>query len=259
MQRIGLILYKHRFNFVVNRFNFVNMEREQFVKVPNETLDDKDLEMRDKLIYAYLKKHYNHKTNDSFPSLDTLVKESGISKPTVIKCISNLEKAGYISVSKVKKVNHYTFSEIHKFEIYSFDFLDDPTLSMSDKAYLVSMQRYMRKHKEFGSGLVAYSDLEIAEKLGIDLRTLKKYENHLMENDRPILTMVPTAKKDPETGLAIEERIFDFDAYNNILALKFKKVDDDIEELKKENEILKRELRKIQIQLNTTEVQPIEL
>ena len=98
------------------------------------------LEMLDVLIYAYLKKHYNKVTKDAYPSFQYLAEESGISKPTVMKCVDRLEKAGYISITRIKKVNHYTFSDEKKFEIFSFDFLEDKTISPKEKAYIVCMQ-----------------------------------------------------------------------------------------------------------------------
>ena len=81
------------------------MNNEQFVKVPNIDLASQGLEMKDLVIYAYLKKHYNNVTKDSFPSFQTLSEESGISKPTVIKSVNRLQASGYINISKIKKVN----------------------------------------------------------------------------------------------------------------------------------------------------------
>lgn len=199
-------------------------ENKQFVQVPNLDLKEKGLEMRDLVVYAYLRKHYNHITGEAFPSFDTIVKESGISKPTVKKAVERLEKAGYITINKKQKVNHYTFSDINKFEIYSFDFLDDQTLSVTDKAYIVCMQPKMFKDSNLGIGKVTYSEMDIARMLNIDLRTLRKYENHLMQGDKPIMTLIPTKKKDPVTGLDVQERVFDFEAYNNMLALKFNQI-----------------------------------
>ena len=206
------------------------MNNEQFVKVPNIDLASQGLEMKDLVIYAYLKKHYNNVTKDSFPSFQTLSEESGISKPTVIKSVNRLQASGYINISKIKKVNHYTFSDVNKFEIYSFDFLEDRTLTTADKAYIICMQPHMFKDSNLGIGKVIYSELDIANKLGIDLRTLRKYENHLQQGDKPVMTLVPTKKKDPMTGLAIQERIFDFDAYNNLLALKFMQIDEEMKD-----------------------------
>lgn len=237
------------------------MENKQFVKVPNIDLKAQGLEMKDLVVYAYLKRHYNATTKESFPSFQTLSAESGISKPTVMKCVERLEGAGYISISKIKKVNHYTFSEVNKFEIYSFDFLDDKTLSTSDKAYIICMQPHMFKDSNLGIGKVTYSELDIADRLGIDLRTLRKYENHLQQGDHPIMTLVPTEKKDPITGLSIQERIFDFEAYNNMLALKFRQIDEELSDKvsRTEYEKLLKEFKELKKQLLTTEIQPIEL
>lgn len=241
------------------------MENKQFVKVPITDLKALGLEMKDLVVYAYLKKHYNHTTKEAFPSYSTLVKESGISKPTLISCVNRLEAAGYITVIKDKKVNHYKFSDINKFEIYSFDFLDNPNLTTADKAYIICMQPHMFK-SETGIGTVAYSDSELAELLNIDVRTLRNYERHLKAGSNPILTMTPSLKKDPISGLAIQERTFDFSAFSNLIAIKFLQVDQRMDEndlkIQKQNEEiekLKKELLELKKQINTEEIKPIEL
>lgn len=234
------------------------MENKQFVKVPNINLKEQGLEMKDLVVYAYLKKHYNHITKEAFPSFSLLAEESGISKPTVMRCVDRLEAAGYISITKQQKVNHYTFSDVNKFEIYSFDFLDDKSLSVSDKAYIICMQPHMFKDSNLGIGKVTYSELDIAKTLNIDLRTLKKYESHLLDGDKPVMTLVPTKKKDPETGLAIQERVFDFEAYNNILALKFAEVKDELNDKvsKEEYDKLLNRVRELEKRLYTKEIEP---
>lgn len=233
----------------------------QFVTVPNIDLQKLGLEMSDILIYAYLKKHYNSVTKDSFPSFQCLAEESGVSKPTVIKCVERLQQAGYINIIKNKKVNHYTFSEINKFEIYSFDFLDDKTISSKEKAYMICMQQHMYKNPELGIGKVTFSELDIAEMLKIDIRTLRKYESNLQQRDKPIVTLVPSKVRDPKTGLMIEERIFDFSAYNNLLALKFREIDTKLDQkvsIEDYNKLLK-EVKEIRKALLTKEVTPIQL
>lgn len=204
--------------------------KKQFVQVPTINLKEIGLKMKDLVVYAYLKKHYNHTTKEAYPSYDTLAKESGISKPTIIKCIERLKEKGYINYRKANRRIYYTFSESNKFEIYSFDFLDDKSLSTNDKAYIISMQPYMWKNEQLGIGKVVFSDLEIANKLNIDLRTLKNYEKHLQEQDKNILTFIPSKKVDPDTGLIINERLFNFEAYNNLIALKFMQVDEKLED-----------------------------
>lgn len=217
--------------------------------------------MIDVLIYAYLKKHYNHVTKDSFPSFQYLAEESGISKPTVMKCVDRLEKARYITVTKIRKVNHYTFSDINKFEIYSFDFLDDKSISPKEKAYMICMQQYMYKNSELGIGKVTFSENDIAKMLKIDIRTLRKYETSLQQRDTPIISLVPTKVRDPQTGLMIEERIFDFSAYNNLLALKFQEIDDKLNDKvsKKDYDKLLREFNEFKKILLTKEVTPIKV
>ena len=235
--------------------------KDQFVQVPTINLTEEGLDMRDLVIYAYLKKHYNAVTKESFPSLDLLAEESGISKPTVVKCLARLEAANYITIKKVKRCNHYTFSDIKKFEIYSFDFLEDSSLSTSDKAYIICMQPHMFKDSNLGIGKVTYSELDIAKQLNIDLRTLRKYENRLQQGDRPIMSLIPSKKKDPVTGLVIQERVFDFEAYNNILALKFQQIDSELQDKvsRVEYEKLLEEIKELKKQLNTKEVTPITL
>jgi len=236
-------------------------KNKQFVQVPNLDLSEKGLEMKDLVVYAYLRKHYNATTKDAFPSFSLLVEESGISKPTIMRAVDRLEAAGYIEVKKDKKVNHYKFSDINKFEIYSFDFLDDKSLSVNDKAYIVCMQPHMFKNSQLGTGKVTYSELDIARMLNIDLRTLRKYENHLQQGDKPVLSLVPTQKKDPQTGLMVEERIFDFEAYNNVLALKFNELDRKIEDKvsKEDYDKLLREFNELKKIVLTKEVEPITL
>lgn len=241
------------------------MNSEQFVKVPTIDLKNTGLEMKDLVVYAYLRKHYNPLTKESFPSLDALSKESQISKPTILKAISRLKAAGYIFIEKIGRINHYTFSDLKKFEIYSYDFLDDKSLTTADKAYLICMQPHMFRNGSSRCGVIEYSDLSIARQLNIDLKTLKTYENHLQQGDRPVLTLVPTAKRDPETGLAIQERIFDFESYNNILALKFQQIDEELDSKVSKAEYdstiknLMNRIKELEKQLNTTEVHPIIL
>ena len=119
---------------------------------------------------------------------------------------------------------------------------------------------------ESGLGKVEFQEIDLAKMLNIDTRTLRKYEKHLQQRDKPIMTIIPTTKRDPITGLSINERVFDFEAYNNILAIKFEQIDDSIADTNRELslaldkiELLEKRIRELERQNNSTEVSHIIL
>ena len=75
------------------------------------------------------------------------------------------------------------------------------------------------------------------------------------------MTLVPTKKKDPTTGLAMQERIFDFEAYNNLLALKFMQIDEEMKDKvsRVEYDKLLAEVKELKKQLMAQEVKPLIL
>jgi len=69
-----------------------------------------------KSLYPVIKSFVNWKTGCSFPSVDTLVEYSGLSKPSVFKGLNELEELGYIrTVKNPGKKTQYTL--IEKFQI----------------------------------------------------------------------------------------------------------------------------------------------
>lgn len=75
------------------------------------------------------------------------------------------------------------------------------------------------------------------------------------------MTLVPTKKKDPMTGLVMQERIFDFDAYNNLLALKFMQIDEEMKDKvsRIEYDKLLAEVKELKKQLMAQEAKPLIL
>ena len=71
------------------------MSEKQHVQLPNNMTKSGELSPKDLLVYVTIKRHLNSTTKECFPSLDTIVKESGISKPTVRKSIELLKKIVY--------------------------------------------------------------------------------------------------------------------------------------------------------------------
>lgn len=63
-------------------------------------------------VYAVVKAHANINTGNAFPSINTLVTETGISERQVQGCLKKLEEIGYLEVVRVTgKSNQYTLKE----------------------------------------------------------------------------------------------------------------------------------------------------
>lgn len=200
----------------------------QHVQVPNMDLKAEGLKTIDPFIYACIKRYMNSKTNSSFPSMTTLMKDSGMTKPPLIRSINRLEKAGYISVKReFGKSSVYTFNDIKKFEIFSYEFITNEALTPKEKAYLVASQQYMFKHPSDSTGSITFTTQTLAEKLGLSYHSLKKYEESLQAKN--ILSLVPI-KNDNATGLPVYERVYQFAEFFNLLALKFQQTDEKLEE-----------------------------
>lgn len=142
----------------------------------------------------------NAQTNQSFPSNKTLVALSELTSKTITASINRLEAAGYFTIKReMGKPNIYTFNSYKQFEIFSYDFLDNPDLTPKEKSYLVASQQYMFKNQDSLQGKITFSAEKLAEGIGLTLPSLRKYEQSLKEKE--ILTTLPI-KRDNATGLA---------------------------------------------------------
>jgi DNA-binding transcriptional MocR family regulator len=61
--------------------------------------------------YCVIKAHTNFSTGRAFPSIETIVEKSGISKRQVINDLKTLEEHGYITKQKQGRANVYTLRE----------------------------------------------------------------------------------------------------------------------------------------------------
>lgn len=230
----------------------------QHVQVPKMNLKEEGLNFIDPYVYACIKRYMNNSTKISFPSLVTLVQDSKVTKPTILKSIKRLEQAGYIKTEKKKGLStHYHFNDYKKFEIFSFEFLDNDNLTPKEKAYLITMQNKMYKDNTLEIGKVTLSNTEISDSLNIDYRSIKKYEQSLQDKD--ILQIIPIQNRD-EYGLVMNERIYSFENFANLLALKFQQTDKTLKdhedriskqekETQKQFEILQKQLEVLQNQI----------
>lgn len=196
----------------------------QHVTVPSVDLKENGLENIDPYVYACIKRYMNAATKKCFPSLQTLMKDSGLSKVTIIKAIERLEDSGFLEIERESgKSNVYKFNDTKKFEMFSYDFLDKKELTPKEKAYLVASQQFMFKGKEHGG--ITFSSEKLAENIGLSLHTLRKTEAGLEE--KGVLTK--NLLKRNQAGLGVYERVYDFDKFANIIALKFNEQDQRID------------------------------
>jgi DNA-binding transcriptional ArsR family regulator len=63
------------------------------------------------MIYCIIKGHTNFRTGRAFPSIDTIIEKSGLSKSQVLRELSTLEDMGYITRAREGRKNVYTLRE----------------------------------------------------------------------------------------------------------------------------------------------------
>lgn len=180
----------------------------QHVQLPNDMTIDEKLTPQDLLIYVAIKRYMNKDTKEAFPSLQTICNKSGASINTVRKCITNLAKEGYFTIEKSGRKNIYKFSDYKKFEPFSYDFLDKEDLTFTEKSYIIASQQYMYKD-EPGIGKITLSSQELAKRINMPESTISKCNKSLTAKD--YLSIIRCTKCDPETGVAIQEKIFHLD------------------------------------------------
>jgi DNA-binding MarR family transcriptional regulator len=205
------------------------------------------------LIYVCIRRYMNAKTMKAFPSLDTIAKDSGCSKPTILKIIKEIERKGYIKTELKGGVgNVYTFNNEKSFEPFSYEFLDNPELNKSEKLQILCTQQYM--YKNDGIGKVSYSDRELAKLTGLDRSVISKNNNSLMSKN--LMTQVTLQSRDSETGLMNKETIYHLNELGQAIVFaitnheeRIQQNTQDIETLKsqiKDNQILLAEIKRLQ-------------
>jgi len=62
-------------------------------------------------VYLVVKSYTNFTSGQSFPSIELIAKKAGLSERQAIRCLAELESAGYISKEKAGRHNLYTLRE----------------------------------------------------------------------------------------------------------------------------------------------------
>ena len=75
-------------------------------EITNELINYEGLKANSKILLLVLMTHRNREKGYAYPSQSTLIKKTGLSKNTLLKCLDELEKEGYIKRFKEKGENN---------------------------------------------------------------------------------------------------------------------------------------------------------
>lgn len=212
-------------------------------QVPNGVDADK-LKFGDKYVYAHLRKHAN-KGLKSFPGYELLTKESGLSERSLKRIVLRLEEAGLIKiVNREGTSNEYHFKKLEDgFERFTDKFLEDSSLSVQARAYYVELQQYLYVNENNRTNDTTYTNQEIADKLGINVKTVRKYNTELIQKGVLREVRLTTVS---EAGIPLTKKEFDLDKLNQAILYKLKEHseklsehDQAIRDLEVENEDLR--------------------
>lgn len=228
------------------------MNNKQHIQVPNKST----LTPNEKLVYAFLKKHYNNETKVSYPSFNLLMKETELSRQTLVDCITSLEVKKYINVTRApKKVNIYTFNPYNTFDIFSFDFLEDTELPLEVKKHILCVQEYMFVDKDTHEGKISYTNEELSDLTGLSLKAINRAIKWLTENN--YIRTSSLKLKDFSTGLRKEITFYNLDKLNQAILYTLSDHEDRISSLERvvqkrdeQIEALTREIMKLKKERN---------
>lgn len=214
-------------------------KKTQYIFYPST---DHKISLNSALVYATLRRHMN-KDKECYPSIERICELSGLGKDAVRTAIKELINKEFITKRREGNKTIYKFPEIEKFEIFSYDFLDNKDLTTSEKGLLILLQRYLIK--DSGYGVTWYKNMELQELLNISDKTLKKYFNSL--TDKGYLTMANLIRKD---GQLTEVKQFDMIKLGQKIIFTLLEHGKDIDELKqradKSDEIIEILLKKVE-------------
>lgn len=131
----------------------------------------------DKLVYAFMKRSMDKDTRRTYVSIETIAQDLSVSRNTVSSSIKKLCDCGAIKklTQKIGRSNLYEFLPNEKFEMFTYDFLNDcDKLTTDEKAIVLSMQEYTYKDPSTGDGYTTYDISSLAKVLNISLPTLRK-------------------------------------------------------------------------------------
>ena len=192
---------------------------------------------QDKLIYLAIRRYMNRDTMESFPSYARITQDIGAAAKTIKKSVDNLVREEYLQTRRDGKKIIYKFNNKKQFEPFSWDFLDKPDLTFTEKSYIVAAQQYMFKDNE--EGKISYKNNELSKLINMTEATISRC-NHSLE------------KKGYLEGACELVKKFQLRELDQLFIWKFKEQDEkieknteDIREIKKKLELLIAENEKL--------------
>lgn len=210
-------------------------KRNQFVIYPHPANDEvqPDLDPKDKLIYIAIRRYMNKTTLEAFPSYATITKDTSAAAKTIKKCIDNLVREGYLETRKEGRKIIYKFNNKKQFEPFSYDFLDKPDLSFTEKSYIIASQQYMFKDEE--EGKINYNNRELSKLINMPESTISKCNRSL-------------ERKGYLEGASEIVKKFQLRELDQLFIWKFKEQDEKIQKNSEDIDYLKRELKRIKLE-----------
>lgn len=183
------------------------------------------LKPNDLLVLANIKRHMNGTTKLCDPTIKTISENSGFTERSVINSIKKLELSGELIIHRsTNKSNKYEFPENSNFEMYSFEFLDNPALTRDEKAYLIGFQSCAVKNKSGYMG-TTNSNEEIAKKINMSKRKIIELNKSLRE--KGIFAELTCFTTD-ETGLSKKMKTVDMELIGQAVLFVNQKIDNTI-------------------------------
>ena len=212
------------------------MNDKKHVQLPNGLIKIDSIIPKDLLIYLAIKRFEDWDTHTAYPSLKEVSKLCGCTEKTVAESIKRLVASDYLKVEKYKRGKKYTFKKYKNFEAFSLEFLDREDLSFTEKQYLAAQQQFLIKEDHLGK--TTYSSYEMSSKINMSPSTIQRCDRSLMAKE--YLTIVSTNIRDSETGLLKKEKIFNLEKFGQAVVFVLQNHEMSIQELKEENQSLKK-------------------
>lgn len=168
---------------IIFKYNFKNKKfMKQYVICPHGSKSNLELGLtpQDKLVYLAIRRYMNEETMTCFPSYARITSDIGAAANTIKKCVDNLVREGYLETKREGKKIIYKFNNEKHFEPFSYDFLDKPDLSFTEKSYIVASQQFMYKDENPEEGKISYTNKKLSELIKMPQSTISRC-NHSLE------------------------------------------------------------------------------